>query len=174
MQRDELQIKVNQKLQEISMELKTIPNIGSDYMEYISALICVMFENYEEFKLILIKYENDEKEIVNFLDRELYEIKWNYNAKLLFKNIRFSDKLNQIDYMKIKNVLRELNLLILDLKSAKQEGKNILAEAFEYIIMKSAQSNENPFRKGAFYTPKGLIKIMLKLLKMDRLIHYLH
>ena len=44
------QDEVNKKLEEISIELGKIVNIGMNYMEYMAALIYAMYENHEQLQ----------------------------------------------------------------------------------------------------------------------------
>ena len=52
------QDEINKQLQDICIQLKSIPNIGVNYLEYISALIYVLYENRIDFEHILTQNNN--------------------------------------------------------------------------------------------------------------------
>lgn len=153
-----MQEEANFRLQEISMDLKAIPNIGNSYMEYMSALIYVIYENMQKIDEIL--ETRDIVYLIKSIEQKLYIIREKDPSRRLFKNIRFLELVNTENYMTLKNVIAELRRLILELKGSKK----VLAESFEYIIMQAAQNSELTSKSKTFYTPKGLVKTMVKLL----------
>lgn len=158
------QEKVNKQLYYTSKRLKNIPSIGYNYMQYMSALIYAIYESTEIWKEQLeIRFEDIEY-IIEHIDNKLYQIRQKEKAEKLFTNIKFKETIDAQDYKTFQEVITELNNMIIKLKDEKQEGKLKLAEAFEYIIMKAAQNNEISLNNTQYYTPKGLIKTIVKLL----------
>lgn len=156
----EIQNDINNKLEQISKRIKEIPNIGLKYMEYISALIYAIYEskiytkNKEYIQQLDILY------IINTIDYILNKIIEKERSRNLFINIRFNEIINE----RLKEVITEICELMSKIDKLEGDTKSILAEAFEYLIMKSASNGEISFKKGEFYTPKGLVKTMVKLL----------
>lgn len=164
MEANEFQKEVNQRVQEISIQLSYIPNIGNDYIEYISALIYVLYENIEEIQKV-IKQEKVSYTL-EYIDKELENIRGREKSEVLFKNIRFSKIISKPYHITIEKIINSINALILLLINM-ERPKKILAEAFEYIIMKSEQDNDKISGNEVFYTPKGLVKTMTKLLNIE-------
>lgn len=162
----ELQNYVNRELESISKKLKMIPNIGLKYMEYISALIYAIYEDKKYIKNILSKNMEyiDIKYIINGIEDKLNEIRKKEKSRKLFIDIRFDEIINEGDNKRLKETIIEIYKLITEIEALEKNTKSILAEAFEYIIMKSASNGEISLKKGEFYTPKGLVKTMVKLL----------
>ena len=140
------QNKVNEKLQDISMNLKKIANIDFNYLEYISALIYIMYENKRELERWL-EFENI-KNIVQIFDEKIYEISSKEKSSKLFLNIKFNEIINKDNSIIFKKVIIQLAKLILEVDNLSEDGKHILAKAFEYIIMKEAQDGETSLRNG--------------------------
>ncbi len=160
------QEQINNKLNQICNKLKSIPNIGLHYMEYMAAFIYVMYENRQNLKkMIEIKTENI-IDIMYDMDSQLNEFARKEKSKKLFENIIFSKIINKENIIAIKNVIIELGQMIIDVENKNTKGKNIIADAFEYVIMKAAQDDEITFQNTEFYTPKGVVKTMVNLLEI--------
>ena len=84
----EKQKNINNKLKEICNQLKNIPNIGLNYIEYMSALIYALFETKIE---INIKDEIDTMWLIRDIDKELDDIRTRENSYKLFINIRLGE-----------------------------------------------------------------------------------
>ena len=67
------QEQINERLQRIAMNLKSIASIGPNYMEYLAALIYTIYENKEEFGYIV--KAGDIKFAVQRLDETLNHIR---------------------------------------------------------------------------------------------------
>lgn len=150
------QDEVNKKLEEISIELGKIVNIGMNYMEYMAALIYAMYENHEQLQRIL-KYN---ELLIEELDRQVQEIGEKNSKEKIFKKLEFRDVINEQNFDIFKIIVTELDDLIIKVG---EEGKAKIAEAFEYCIMKAASRNERTSRNGEHYTPKGLVKLMVEI-----------
>lgn len=131
-----MQEEVTRRLQEIGMRLKALPNVGSAYVEYISALIYVISKNIQDIERVL--NSRDIYKILGWLDVKLEEIRIEDSSQRLFENIRFKTLLNDENYIALENVIIDLVNLIAVLKGT----ENLLAESFEDIIEKAAQNNE--------------------------------
>lgn len=164
MEANEFQKEVNQRMQEISIQLSYIPNIGNNYIEYISALIYVIYENIDEIQKII--KQDSVSYTLEYIDKQLENIREKEKSEVLFKNIKFSKIINKIYYITIEKIINSINDLISS-QINMEMPKKILAEAFEYIIMKSEQDNDNISGNEVFYTPKGLVKTMTKLLNIE-------
>ena len=161
------QEEINQRLKKISTRLRSVPNIGNDYMEYISALIYVMYELRENLQYII---ENSLKNIhylIDTIEYELRNIRKKEASVKLFSNIKFYEIFHTENQETLRLVIFELGKLILQLEDSDENIKSKLAIAFEYLIMKAAQDNVISFRNSEFYTPKGLVKTMIKLLDVQ-------
>lgn len=150
------QDEVNKKLEEISIELGKIVNIGMNNMEYMAALIYAMYQNHEQLQRIL-KYN---ELLVEELDRQVQEIGEKNSKEKIFKKLKFRDVINEQNFEIFKMIVEELEELIVKVG---KEGKNKIAEAFEYCIMKAASRNERISKNGEYYTPKGLVKLMVEM-----------
>lgn len=155
------QEEVNNQLQNICIQLKKIQNIGMNYLEYISAIIYVLYEYMLEFEQTLTKNNNMEY-ILNFIEDKLEQIR-RKDSKKLFINIRFKDCINKQNYDSFKQILLNLFNLILNLEKEYNNSKSILAESFEFIILKAVQSGYTSLNSNEYYTPKGVVKTMVKL-----------
>lgn len=148
---------VNKKLLAICKKLKSITNISFNYMDYMSALIYVFYSNNRIINQILAR---NIKFIIEEIDYELQQIKKEESSNRLFNDIIFEKVITQEYYLIFEDAINDLGKLILELENSKAS----LAEAFEYIIMKAEQNNEVSHSNGEYYTPKGLIKTMVKVL----------
>ncbi len=153
------QDEINKQLQDICIQLKSIPNIGVNYLEYISALIYVLYENRIDFEHILTQ-NNNIKFILDFIENSLEKIRENENR--LFINIRFKDNIREENYDAFKQIILNLFDLILDLEKY-DNSKHILAKSYEYIILKAVQAGYTSLNNEEYYTPKGVVKTMVKL-----------
>lgn len=160
------QNEINKKLQDIGMNLKNIPNIDFNYMEYMSALIYIMYENKMDLEIWLNL--KDIKHIVQIFDEKLHEINRKEKSSKLFSNVKFTEIINKDNSIVFKKVITQLSMLILEVDHSYEDGKYALAEAFEYIIMKEAQDGETSFRNGIYYTPKAVIESMVNLLDIKK------
>lgn len=158
------QEEVNKRLQEISKILKSMDDIRFNYIEYMSAMIYAAYKNKEKFKNVDFIKSEEIPYIVRMLDGELYQLREKENARRLFINIRFDDTINRKNLVIFEVVIKELIKLIFEIENLGGNSKEVLAEAFEYIIKEAAQNNEISFQNGEFYTPEGVIKTMLNLL----------
>ena len=70
-----LQEEINHKLEQICSEVKNIPNRSNDYLEYISALIFVLYKNRKILKQIIDTKEERLYGILKWLDGELENIR---------------------------------------------------------------------------------------------------
>lgn len=154
------QEEVNKRLEEISIELGKIINIGLNYMEYLAALIYTMYENCEQLQHILPHILESNMLLVKELDRQLEKIRDKEKEQRLFRNIKFSEVIRIQDFEIFKVIITELNDLIVKIE---KKDKSKIAEAFEYCIMKAASRNERISKNGEYYTPKGLVKLMVEI-----------
>lgn len=155
------QEELNNQLQNICIQLKNIPNIGINYLEYISALIYAIYENILDFEQILTQ-NNNMQYILTFIDNKLEQIR-NKDSKKLFINISFKHNINNENYDSFKQILLNLFNLILNLEKKYDNSKNMLAESFEFVILKAVQSGYTSLNSKEYYTPKGVVKTMVKL-----------
>ncbi len=155
------QEQINERLQRIAMNLKSIASIGPNYMEYLAALIYTIYENKEEFGYIV--KAGDIKFAVQRLDETLNHIRLKEKSEKLFRNIRFHLVLNgENSFLFWDVVFERLEQLILELEKI-GDGKSKLAEAFEYVIMQAAQDSANSSHE-EFFTPKEVVQTMINLL----------
>lgn len=152
---------VNKRLEEISIELRKIIDIGTNYMEYMGALIYVMYESQEQLKSILPHVLEDNELLIKELNRQLQKIKEKEEEEKLFKKFKFSEVINKQNFEILKIIVAELYDLIIKVEKAK------IAEAFEYCIMKAASRNEMISKNGEYYTPKGLVKLMVEIADIE-------
>ena len=148
---------INEKLEKICEEMKNIPNIGLNYIEYISAFIYAIYQNIEKYEQ-MIKNKRPVLDILYEIEEELSQIRKKENSRKLFINIQFYETINQEYYEAIKKVLSEIIHII------KEETYSNLIEGFENILNKSAEKNELNLQDGEYYTPKVIIETMVNLL----------
>lgn len=160
------QEEVNIRLLDIAEKLKRIPNISFDYIEYFSALIYIVTYDVEENSIKDLQFSMEDRIfLINQIDYKIENIRKKENSKKLFINIKFEEIIIDTDnFLILKQVIIQLLELILKLKELETNGKKMIAEAFEYVIMRAAKNNELPLKNGEFYTSKGLIKSMVNLL----------
>lgn len=158
------QEEVNKILKNIVKILKSIPSIGNDYMEYISAIIYVIYENNIMLQDVLKNKRDDD--IINVIESGLNNIRKKENSKKLFSNVNLYRIFYSESKETLKYVIIALSELIAKLEDLEGKSKTKLAIAFEYLIMKAAQDSEISFKNGEFYTPKGVVKTMVNLLNM--------
>ena len=90
------QEEVNKKLLEIARNLKNIPNISLNYMEYMAALIYVMYENRDELNDIILDTEfRNNSYLLRRIDYKLEEIRTKEKSEKLFRNLSFLELINQ-------------------------------------------------------------------------------
>ena len=134
-------------------------------MEYLSALIYVLFEKEQnKLKTMLNTETRDIDMLLHEINKDLKEIKYEENSKTLFMNIKFIEFVDSELNINLKNVIFDLIKLILELDKCENNGKDMLAKAYEYILTKSAKEDDFSSRGGVFYTPSNLIKSMVEFL----------
>ena len=69
------QEEINIELKEIYESLKLIPEFGTIYMEYLSALIYSIYENIDLFKDIILVNARSIEEIVRLIDKKVNDIR---------------------------------------------------------------------------------------------------
>lgn len=158
-----LQEEINHKLEQICSEVKNIPNRSNDYLEYISALIFVLYKNRKILKQIIDTKEERLYGILKWIDGELENIRIQEKSHFLFINVNFTNIDRLENNRSICKVILELSDLILQLDKLVENSKEILAEAFDNMIMKESQENDKLNGNGEFYTPKEVVKTMVKL-----------
>lgn len=161
------QEEINRKLREITKTLKSISSIGNNYMEYISALMYVICYDRNLLKKMLKTDLQDVRPIIYEIDNKISEIRSREKSYRLF-DIRFSEVINSENDVIFKKVIVEINDLVSKLENLEDKGQNLLAESFEYIIMKAAQNGELISKNKEFYTPKGVVKALVKLLDIQK------
>ena len=158
-----LQEEINHKLEQICSEVKNIPNRSNDYLEYISALIFVLYKNRKILKQIIDTKEERLYGILKWIDGELENIRIQEKSHFLFINVNFTNIDGLENSKSIFEVILDLSDLILQLDKLVENSKEILAEAFDNMIMKESQENDKLNGNGEFYTPKEVVKTMVKL-----------
>jgi len=144
------------------MNLKSIPNIGNTYIEYVSAIAYLICKNRREFELIL--KDDDITGIVKYIDYEISLIRQKEKSDILFINVDFIMIANKENYVMLKQIMEEIKELIVVLK----EESASIADGFEYIITNAAQNSELTSKNGRFYTPKQVIKTMVEILDIKK------
>ena len=156
------QKQVNKKLKEIAMQLKLIDTIGLNYVEYLSALIYAIYEIESEpnnfFVIDELIYT------VQSIDEQLYKIRKKEKSEKLFINIKFREVIKEESYPIFKNCVLEMKELI---ENTREYQKTLLAEAFENIISEADKNNEISFQNTEYYTPKEIVKTMVKLFPVE-------
>ncbi len=124
-----------------------------------AALIYAIFESEEIQEMIFNKLQ-DIGFLLRKMDGQLEVIRKKQEQKKLFINIQFFSSIQQTDYIFFERVVNQLNNLI---KELGKSGKTKLAEAFEYVIRKAVEKKELISKNGEFYTPKEVVKTVIKL-----------
>ncbi len=150
---------INKRLETICETIKNIPNIGLNYIEYISAFIYAISQDTEKYEN-LINENAPTKYILNELEAELEKIRKKENSQKLFINIQLLGAIDQEYYDTIKKIIIELHDII------KNEDKATLSKGFENLLNQSAEKDELKLRDGEYYTPRTLIDIMVNLLEL--------
>ncbi len=158
------QEEINIELKEIYESLKLIPEFGTIYMEYLSALIYSIYENIDLFKDIILVNARSIEEIVRLIDKKVNDIREQEKSRKLFMNISFEGRFTSKNGTSLRQVLIKLTKLILDIKSKNAKAK--LGEAFEYVIMLAEKDKNIPYSNKEFYTPKGVVKTMVNMLNI--------
>ena len=148
---------IDKKLEEICEAIKSIPNIGLNYIEYFSAFIYAIYQDVERYEK-MIKSEMQVQQILNEIENELRRIRIKESSKKLFVNIQFYETINLEYYEIVKKIIAEIIGII------KSETKSNLAKGFENILDKSAEKNELILQDGEYYTPRTIIETMVNLL----------
>lgn len=158
------QKQINTKLYNIYVGLKGIYNIGANSLEYLSALLYVLYNNKELLKIIIEADKNELKDIIDEIHYRLSTRKQINSSKDLFANINFKEIITNDEHEHMLKILSKLSELLLKIDKMYKDDKKVLAEAFEYVIMKNASENTNITKNDEFYTPKGVVKTMVNLL----------
>lgn len=156
---------VKQELNQIANQLKRIPNIHLSYMEYLSALLYIVYEYKSEFQEMK-QYKIGEK-LLEKLQSKLEEIRKKEKSAKLFHNIDFDKRLTAEEKSTVREVVQGLIELIIKIEKIEKKSKVVLAEAFEYVIMKAEQERGVPSADEEIYTPKGVVKTLVKLLAIQ-------
>lgn len=162
------QKEINSSLQKICEELENIHNINSNYLQYISALIYALY--YNSYYNLL--EESESLEIINvfsLINTNLSKIREKEKSKILFININFYEVIQISEYETFKKIIGKLVSLMGKIDKLVKNGKEVLANAFEYIIENDSKKNKVYYNNmETFYTPKELVKLMVNLSGIEK------
>ena len=154
---------VNKKIDSICTDLKNIERIGNNYLEYFSALIFIMLENQEELESWSnIKSDEQEEYILKDIDSKVRKISYKVGNEL-FSNIKFESAIDKFNFENFIIILHKLSKLILKLNEKNYNAKELIAEAFEHQIEKSATFENSSLNDNEFFTPRSIVKTMVEL-----------
>lgn len=161
---EQLKDEVNIILWKICEEFRNETNIKVNYIEYISLLLYIKFSKENIFKRLYIERTN--YYISKYIDNEMDNVRKEINDNTLFINIKFS---NISVYRRIgeesviSKTIEKIQKLVNYIEERTSNSKKIIANSYEYILMKAASNNE-VITKGEFYTPKGITKLLTNIL----------
>lgn len=154
----------NRELWEICKELKEIKSIKNDYFLYMSAILYIKYLHKENNQFLedlnylekIVPYE-----LIYLLECSLKDIRKKATIDALFVDVNFRKILykDQVEYFK-KVIVKLCDFL----RIIKRDNNIKISKAYEYLIMRTVQNNDLKYSKEEYYTPKGVVKTMIKLL----------
>lgn len=161
---------VNKELWDICEDFKMQTNINNNYLDYISALLYIIY------------YRNDNLRILE----ELYSKRKNYyigeNIDSLIQQIRQENKdlFYDVKFKKIKTyrnigeenilskIIDRIYNLIISIQNRYSENKRYISEAYKYVVIQAMSNTSITMRNGEVYTPTGIAKTMVGCLNMRK------
>lgn len=158
---------INQELWEICNDFKEETSVKKDYIDYISALLYLIYYKNDQLKLLGDLYNARKKYyIAEIIDENIAKIK----KKYLFNNMRF-DNITIYRNIGEENILSRtiemLYRLIMEIEKKYGNSKKYIAEAYEYILIQAMTRNDINIENGQRYTPAGIAKVMIDCLDIQ-------
>ena len=149
------------ELRNICLILKQVVNIGDKYMEFLSALIYMIYEFRDRF------FDNKFELIdIRILDYCLGYLREKEKSNRLFINIDFSSVIRKNNYEKFLKVFNDIIYLMKNIDNDVVAIKAKISVAFEKCITDAVADYKKSFLKYNFHTPKEVVNIMINLLNI--------
>lgn len=156
---------VNEMFWEICVEFKAQTNIKNGYLEYIAALLYIIY--YKEFNNEILKNLYEKRKnyyIADYIEKYMENIRKENNY--LFCNIKFNEihiyrELGEQNILSI--VIEKLYKLITNLEGKQKDSKKYIAKAYEKALINVISRREVGDSVGEIYTPTGIAKTMIGL-----------
>lgn len=159
MVRDYSSGEINKILWNICQDFKEETDTKNDYLEYISALLYIIyFKGDGKLKEL---YERRNK---YYIADEIDDCIESLGNKFLFRDIRF--KKIRIYTPKgeegiICKTIERIYGLVTDLQNAFGTSKKYIAKAYKHVLIQAISNREISLRSGEVYTPTGIAKMMI-------------
>lgn len=152
---------INKELWEICTDFKEETDAKNDYIDYISALLYLIYDKNDELEQLKyfynIRYEDS---IVETIEKNIEMLQ----DKNLFRNIKFKNIImyrNIWKYNALSKTIAAIYKLIMELENEYGESKKYIAKAYEYIVIQVMAKGDINIQNAQMYTPKGITKVMI-------------
>lgn len=155
---------IKKELWEICNDFREETNVKKDYIDYISALLYLIYEDNNP--LDVLKYlEQNRNDIAEVIDKKIKEIR----KKYLFSNIKYADIMMYSNIWNdniLSKTIKTLDELIRKIEKQYGSSKKYIAKAYEYIIIQ-VMAKGHVSEKEQTYTPTGITKVMIECLDIQ-------
>lgn len=160
---------INREFWDICKNFKLQTNFDTSYIEYISALLYIIYFNEDNFETLNELHSRRKNYYIGEeIDKRLEDM-LNYKNRDLFSNIRFKEiksHRNIGEESILSNVINRIYNLIIEIEHKYNESKKYILEAYKYAIIQYMSDNVK-LRGGETYTPTGIAKIMIGCLQIN-------
>lgn len=160
---------INYELLRIVKYFKEKTSVKINYLEYISALLYLEYQEQIENTFDNIYLNRDNFYITEIIDKELERLRKDLNLPRLFRNVNFKNIIinrNIGERSPFKNIIESFYLLEKKVSPFKEESRKLLAKAYEYILEECMKNNEI-VKEEECYTPESISNLMAKLIKSN-------
>lgn len=150
---------INKILWDICQNFRHATGINKDYLEYISALLYIIY-----FKGNTKLWELYERRNKYYIVDEIDDCIESIQNKSLFRNISFKNikiYTETEDGNILSKTLERLYELVTGLEKQYDTSKKYIAKAYEHVIIQAISNREISLRNGEVYTPTGIAKMMV-------------
>lgn len=153
---------INKMLWDICQDFREETDIKTDYINYISALLYIVF--YKSYYLDILYDMRKDYYIADKIDSYLEEIKLKNKSlfrRVCFKNIKIYRSLGEENIL--SKTVGNLYKLIKKVEKNNDDAKYLIGEAYRKALIDAMFNKDISFRSGEAYTPRGIAKLINRI-----------
>lgn len=157
---------IKKEFWEICNDFREETNAKKNYIDYISALLYLIYENNNPLDILKNLEENrNRNDIAKVLDEKIKNIGIDY----LFSNIKYTDIMMYSNIWNdniLSKTIKTLDELIRKVEKEYGSSKKYIAKAYEYIIIQ-VMAKGHVSEEEHIYTPTGITQVMIGCLDIQ-------
>lgn len=153
---------INKMLWDICQDFREETDIKTDYINYISALLYIVF--YKSYYLDILYDMRKNYYIADKIDSYLEEIKLKNKSlfrRVCFKGIKIYRSLGEENIL--SKTVGNLYKLIKKVEKNNDDAKYLIGEAYRKALIDAMFNKDISFRSGEAYTPRGIAKLINRI-----------